>query len=97
MQQLEYFLVHFELFLINDFCTYSHPNFKCCGSGIGDPVLFLPLDPGSGMGKNPEPGFGMNTILFLRTQYEFFGLKILKFLYADPDPASCQPWILDPG
>ncbi len=31
---------------------------KCCGSGSGirDPVLFWTADPGSRMGKNPEPG-----------------------------------------
>jgi hypothetical protein len=29
---------------------------QCCGSGIWDPVLFLSLDPVSGMEKNPGSG-----------------------------------------
>jgi hypothetical protein len=30
-------------------------------------------------------------MLFLRTKYQFFGLKILKFFDADPDPGSVNP------
>jgi hypothetical protein len=36
------------------------------------------------MEKNPEPGFNFS-----------FGLKILKFFYADPDQGSCQPGTRD--
>jgi hypothetical protein len=32
--------------------------FQCCGSGIR--CFFDPLDPGSGMGKNPDPRSGIN-------------------------------------
>jgi hypothetical protein len=39
------------------------------------------------MEKNPDPVSRMNIPdLFLRTYYQFYGLKILKFFYADPDP-----------
>ncbi len=37
-----------------------------------------------------DPGWTPR-ILFLRTWYKFFGLKILKLFYTDPDP---WPWIL---
>jgi hypothetical protein len=55
------------------------------------------LTPSSGMGKNLGPGSGSATLfaIFLRIEYTFFGLKILKFL--DPDPGSRQPWIRDLG
>jgi hypothetical protein len=59
---------------------------------ILDPVLFLPLVPGSGYGtrildgKNPYPG---------ELRISFFGLKRLEFIDADPDPGFCQPWIRD--
>jgi hypothetical protein len=33
------------------------------------------------MEKNPDPGFAMNIP-------DFFGLKILKFFYEDPDSGS---------
>jgi hypothetical protein len=48
------------------------------------------LTPKSGIRDEttPEPGSGTNVpILFLRA---CFGLKILKFLDADPDPGSCS-------
>jgi hypothetical protein len=35
--------------------------------------------------------------LILRTHYQFFGIKIVKFFDADPNPGSFQPWIQDPG
>ncbi len=67
---------------------------------IQDPVLFWPLDPGSGseMGKiqSRDPGL-KSQIFFSRTLHQFFGLQILKFFDADPDPWSFQPWIRDPG
>jgi hypothetical protein len=48
------------------------------------------------MEKNPDSGSGINIpILFLRTWYQIFGLKILNFFDSDPDPGSCQPWIRD--
>ncbi len=43
-------------------------------------------DSGYGIGKNPDPGSGIQIrderILFLRTKYQFFRFKILKFLHA---------------
>jgi hypothetical protein len=42
------------------------------------------------MEENSEPGSEINIPdLFLRTWYQFFGLKILKFL--DVDPGSVNP------
>jgi hypothetical protein len=50
------------------------------------------------MRENPEPGSGMNIPdLIFENLVLAFGLKIPKFFDADPDPGSCQPWILDPG
>jgi hypothetical protein len=51
---------------------------------------------------DPDPGWKKvqiqvsritSRILFLRTSYQFFGLKILKLF--DAEPGSCQPWIRD--
>jgi hypothetical protein len=65
------------------------------GASVADPgsgTFFTPgfeiriRDSGYGIGKNPDPGSGIQIrderILFLRTQYQFFRFKILKFLYA---------------
>jgi hypothetical protein len=40
------------------------------------------------MGKNPDPpGSGMNIPdLILRSKFQVFGQKLLKFFDADPDP-----------
>jgi len=48
-----------------------------------DPVPFLPLDPGSGMGKNqdPDPGSCLREL-------RIFGLKILKFFDVAPELSS---------
>ncbi len=47
-----------------------------------DPV---PPDPGWKKSRFRKPG------LFLRTEYQFFGLKIVKILQIfDADPGSCQ-------
>ncbi len=59
----------------------------CCGSGseIWEPVPFLPLDPGSGMGKNPGSGSGMNNPDHISDSLKtIFWFKILKFFDADP-------------
>ncbi len=60
-----------------------------------DPGSGLILSPGSGIldGKNPKSGSGMNILdVSFRTWYQFFstfwGLKILKFFDAHPDPGS---------
>jgi hypothetical protein len=60
-------------------------------------VLFGPLDPG--WGKNPDPGSGNrdeHPNLVCENLVSVFGLKILKFFDADPDPGSCPSWIGDP-
>jgi hypothetical protein len=75
---------------------------KCYGkgSGIRDPVPFLPLDPGSGMGKNqdPDPGSGMNNPDHISESMEtIFWVKILKFFDADPGSGVEKIRIQDPG
>jgi hypothetical protein len=58
--------------------------FLAPGSGIRDPVLFWPPDPGSGIGKNPEPWSVIqdeqwtSRIIFVKTQFQFLGLKYLN-------------------
>ncbi len=47
------------------------------------PVPFLPLDPGSGMGKTKK---SRSRIIFPRAWKQFFGLKVLQFFDAFPDP-----------
>jgi hypothetical protein len=48
------------------------------------------------MGKNLDPRSGMNIPdLIFENLVSVFGLKIFKFIDADPDPGSCQPWIQD--
>ncbi len=70
---------------------------------IWDPVPFLPLDPGSGMGKNQDlyPGSesGMKIPDHISESLEiiFFWLQILKFFDADPDPGFEIFLTLDPG
>jgi hypothetical protein len=50
------------------------------------------------MGKNPEPGSGMNIPdLIFENLVSVFVIKILTFFDADPDSGSCQPWIRDQG
>ncbi len=59
---------------------------------IRDPVPFLPLDPGSEMGKknqdlDPGSGSGMNISDHISESLgRIFGVKILKFFDADADP-----------
>jgi hypothetical protein len=54
-----------------------------CIISVADPdpesgVFFWPLDPGSGTGKNPDPGSGMNIPdLNFEKLITVFGLKIL--------------------
>ncbi len=64
-----------------------------------DRTISLPVTPGSGIRdgeKNPDQGW-ISRIIFSGTWTTFFGLKILKFFAADPDPRSFRPWIRDPG
>jgi hypothetical protein len=71
---------------------------QCCRSGSW---IWCHLTPGCGIqirdgtksrSRFRNPGL-TSQILFLRTWYQFFGLKIS----ADSDPGSCQAWIRDPG
>ncbi len=57
---------------------------QCCisGSGTRNPVTFWP----------PDPGW-TSRIIFPRAWKQFFGLKILKFV--DADPEYFWPWIRD--
>jgi hypothetical protein len=58
---------------------------------IRDLVPFLPLDPGSAMGKNqdPDPGSGMNIPDHISESLELiFWIKILKFFDAYVDSES---------
>ncbi len=58
------------------------------------------LAPGSGMKKiqSQDLGSGIRDVhVIFEILVSVFGLKILKFFFADPDPGSCQPWIRDPG
>ncbi len=54
---------------------------------IRDPVPFWPLDPGWVKKQDPDPGW-KSRIIFPRAWKQFFGLKILEFFDADPDPGS---------
>ncbi len=69
---------------------------------IRDTVPFEPLDPGSGMGKKSRSGSGIRVLdehpesYFLELR-QFFGLKILKVFYADPDSGSGIFLTLDLG
>jgi hypothetical protein len=56
------------------------------------------LIPGSGMGKNPDPGSRIldeHQRQFFRELKISFGLKILKFI--DTDTGSFRPWVRYPG
>jgi len=70
-----------------------HGQYRYCGSGI--------RDPGSGMDKknqDPDPGSGsgMNIPDHIASSFgTIFGVKILKFFDADPDPGSGN--LFDPG
>ncbi len=76
-------------------------NFKKRNTSLGsiaDPEsgIFLPLDPGTGMGE--KTGSGMNIQdHFPESLRQFLGLKILKFFHADPDPKFGILFNLDPG
>jgi hypothetical protein len=57
----------------------------------GKPMTVADPDPRSGMERNPDPRSGMN----IQDHFsDSFGLRILKFFYADPDQGS---GIFDPG
>jgi hypothetical protein len=50
------------------------------------------------MGKKSRAGYGMKILDHISESLEpIFGLKIIKFFDADPDPESFLPWIQDPG
>jgi hypothetical protein len=58
------------------------------------------LTPGSGMGKNPDPGSASemnNPDHFLESLETIFWVKILKFLDADPGSGMEKIQIRDPG
>jgi hypothetical protein len=66
--------------------TIIFASVQCCGSGIQclfDPGIQCLLTPG-------HPGFGMGKKINIRDpeNEQFFGLKILKFFDAEPDPGS---------
>jgi hypothetical protein len=72
--------------------------------GIRDPVPFLPLDPGSGMGRKSGSGSGIRDeqpgsyFPELRNSFfGFFGVKILKFFDVDPGSGMETVRIRDPG
>ncbi len=60
----------------------------------------MPLDPGSGsgMGKNPDPGSGMNIPdHFSESLEKVFGVKNTYSKYFEADPGSGIFLTLDPG
>jgi hypothetical protein len=57
---------------------------QCCGSGSGIRGLFLPLDPGSRMGKNQDLDRDEQPGSYLRELRNSFWVKILKFCDEDP-------------
>jgi len=67
---------HFYLYFAEYMKISAEINTQRCGSR-----MYKHSDPGSGI-RDEHPG----------TQFEFFGLKLLKFFDADPDPypGSCQ-------
>jgi hypothetical protein len=64
---------------------------------IRDPVLFCAfMTPGSAINQKSGSGYGMNNPDNISESLEtIFGLKILKFFDADPDPGSFWLWIRD--
>jgi hypothetical protein len=58
-------------------------------NSVADPGTGSFLTPGSGIGKNPDPGSVMN-ILDLVFKNSFW-VENTKFFDANPDPGSCQP------
>jgi hypothetical protein len=74
--------------------------FQCCGSGSGIRCLFEPWIRDTEWVKNqdPDPESGMNIPDYISESVEtIFGLKILKFFDADPNPGSGIVLNLDPG
>ncbi len=69
------------------FCSSSRHQSPVLRIRIQDPGPFLPLDPGSGMGKSqhPDPGY------FLELRNHFFGLKYLNSLMRIRDGDSSYP------
>ncbi len=72
-----------------------------CSTGILNSVVDpdtgfgASLTPGSGMGKNKDPGW---TFWIISESLEtIFLIKILKFFHADADPVIFWPWIRDRG
>jgi hypothetical protein len=69
-----------------------------CLISVADPGSGAFLTPGSGVGKKSRSGSGIQIpYIFLIDKKQFFGLKILKFFYADPNPVSGIFLTLDPG
>ncbi len=66
------------------------------GLRIRDPGTGAFLTPGSGMGKNPDPGWTSQIILPGNLK-QFLWPKIPKFFDADMDPGSGIFLTLDPG
>jgi hypothetical protein len=56
------------------------------GSETLDPVLFWPLDPGSGMGRKSASGSGMNNPDHIFQSFETIFLVFLGLKYFDADP-----------
>ncbi len=74
--------------------------YKCCGSGSGIQCLFDPWirDPEWVKIKNRIQDAGWTSrIILSRALKQFFGLKILKFCDAHPDPGSRIFLTRDPG
>ncbi len=61
-----------------------------------DPVPFGPLDSGSGMGKNQDPGW-TSWIIFPRAWKQFFGVNKTVLQFFDADPESLIFLTLNPG
>ncbi len=75
---------------------------QCCGSGSGiqDPVPFLPLDPGSRIGKKSRSGIRIRDeqpgSYFLELRNHIL-VKILKFFDADPGSGMERIRVRNPG
>jgi hypothetical protein len=65
---------------------------------VADPGSGAFSTPGSGMGKTSRSGSGMNIPVHISESLEtVFGLKILTFVDANPDPGSESFLTLDQG